>query len=305
MLNDAVLLEVAQVACASARCAHEGKTADRVSYLFRLCLVGDGQGQLHPQRPAALGLLELPLGELVAQRLGQHLVALPGLHATGDRGVVVAGQRAQHRDLVEHPAAEILGRLEPAEAQDEPGVRAQPAACAARPTAPWRTSRARRTRSGAMETSDGGAGASKTRSAGVWSSTTSTSCSAHVARISRRRCSWTIAPVGVRAGRDEEDERRPGAAERPGEVVGPRAGVVAADGDDHGARTREQLHRARVGRGLDDDAVAAADERGRDELDRRPASRWSRRPGGPSSACRRPTAARRSRSAARGGPRGA
>jgi hypothetical protein len=38
MLNDAVLLEVAQ-SLAKRAVAHDGKTADRVTYLFRLCLV--------------------------------------------------------------------------------------------------------------------------------------------------------------------------------------------------------------------------------------------------------------------------
>jgi hypothetical protein len=38
MLNDAVLLEVTQ-ALGKRAIAHDGKTADRVTYLFRLCLV--------------------------------------------------------------------------------------------------------------------------------------------------------------------------------------------------------------------------------------------------------------------------
>ena len=38
MLNDAVLLEVAQ-ALAKRTVSHDGKTADRVTHLFRLCLV--------------------------------------------------------------------------------------------------------------------------------------------------------------------------------------------------------------------------------------------------------------------------
>jgi hypothetical protein len=73
---------------------------------------------------------------------------------------------------------------------------------------------------------------------------------------------------GVRARRHEEDERGAGAAQRAGEVVRSRAGVVAAHRDDDRSRAGEQLHGAGVGRRLDDDAVAAPHERRREELDR-------------------------------------